>query len=76
MVVFNKEMFLNGWGYIAAVVLVALATWLKYIAQPTIIPAQSSILYELAIIPLVVFWAWGRRRTFLLGVTVKNGCFQ
>ena len=52
-------MFLNWRGYLAAVGFVALATWLKYLAQPDIIPADVPILYILAIVPTALFFGLG-----------------
>jgi PAS domain S-box-containing protein len=46
-------------GYLIAVVLVSLATWLKYLAQPLIIPTDVPILYFLAIIPTAIFFGFG-----------------
>jgi PAS domain S-box-containing protein len=50
----------NGaWGYVASLGGVSLATWLKYLAQPTIIPADVPILYLLAIVPIAGFFGLG-----------------
>jgi PAS domain S-box-containing protein len=49
----------NWWGYPIAVVLVGLATWLKYLAQPSIIPADVPILYLLAIVPTAIYFGLG-----------------
>jgi PAS domain S-box-containing protein len=49
----------NWRGYLLAIVLVALATWLKYLAQPDIIPANVPILYILAIVPTAIFFGFG-----------------
>ena len=46
-------------GYVVAIGAVALATWLKYLAQPTIIPADVPILYILAIVPTAIFFGLG-----------------
>jgi PAS domain S-box-containing protein len=46
-------------GYLLAVALVALATWLKYLAQPNIIPSNVPILYFLAIVPTAIFFGFG-----------------
>ena len=46
-------------GYLVAVGLVALATWLKYLAQPNIIAANIPILYILAIVPTAIFFGFG-----------------
>jgi PAS domain S-box-containing protein len=46
-------------GYLVAVGAVALATWLKYLAQPKIIPADVPILYLLAIVPTAIFFGLG-----------------
>ena len=51
---------LGDWrGYAVAVVLVGLATWLKYLAQPDIIPSEVPILYFLAIVPTAIFFGLG-----------------
>ena len=55
----SKHWSFNWWGYIVAIGLVALATWLKYLAQPTIIPADVPILYLLAIVPTAIFLGFG-----------------
>ncbi len=55
----GKRIFLNWWGYLVAFGSVALATWLKYLAQPSIIPADVPILYILAIVPTAVFFGFG-----------------
>lgn len=47
---------LNWWGYLVAIASVALATWLKYLAQPTIIPADVPITYLLAIVLTAFFF--------------------
>jgi len=52
-------MFLHWRGYLVGVGLVALATWLKYLAQPTIIPANIPILYLLAIVLTAIFFGLG-----------------
>jgi diguanylate cyclase (GGDEF)-like protein len=46
-------------GYLIGIGLVILATWLKYLAQPTIIPADVPILYILAIVPTAIFFGLG-----------------
>ena len=46
-------------GYLIAIAAVALATWLKYLAQPKIIPADVPILYILAIVPTAIFFGLG-----------------
>ena len=55
----RKIIFRNSLGYLVAVGAVALATWLKYLAQPSIIPANVPILYLLAIVPTAVFFGLG-----------------
>jgi K+-sensing histidine kinase KdpD len=55
----SKYWSFNWWGYIVAIGLVALATWLKYLAQPTIIPADVPILYLLVIVPTAIFFGFG-----------------
>ena len=43
----------NRWfGYVVAVAAVALATWLKQLAQPNIIPTDVPITYIIAIVPM------------------------
>jgi len=49
----------NWIGYIVAVGAVALATWLKELAQPNIIPADVPILYIIAIVPVAIFFGLG-----------------
>jgi PAS domain S-box-containing protein len=51
--------FSDWWGYPVAIALVTAATWLKYLAQPTIIPADVPILYLLAIVPTAAFFGLG-----------------
>jgi K+-sensing histidine kinase KdpD len=46
-------------GYFLAVILVALATWLKELAEPDIIPSDVPITYILAIVPTAVFFGFG-----------------
>jgi hypothetical protein len=59
----NKKLIkevLGDWrGYPLAIVFVAIATWLKYLAQPDIIPADVPILYFLAIVPTAIFFGLG-----------------
>lgn len=45
-------------GYLLAIGLVALATWLKELAQP-VIPPNSSIIYILVILPTAIFFGFG-----------------
>ena len=47
------------WGYLLAVVAVFIATWIKYIAQPNIIPTDVPITYILAIVPIAIFFGLG-----------------
>ncbi len=54
-----KSIFHDWKGYLFAIGLVALATWLKYLAQPNIIPANVPILYILAIVPTAIFFGFG-----------------
>jgi PAS domain S-box-containing protein len=54
-----KKIFIVSRGYLLAVLFVALATWLKYLAQPDIIPADIPILYMLAIVPTALFFGIG-----------------
>ena len=51
--------FIKWRGYLVAIGLVALATWLKYLAQPNIIAANIPILYMLAIVPTAIFFGLG-----------------
>ena len=53
--------FFSYWwtGYLSAVVLVGLATWFKYLAEPKIIPAGVPILYILAIVLTATFYGFG-----------------
>jgi PAS domain S-box-containing protein len=46
-------------GYLVAIALVALATWLKLLAQPNIIAANIPILYLLAIVPTAIYFGLG-----------------
>ena len=59
MRLFNKETFLSWRGYLVAIGAVALATWLKYLAQPDIIPANVPILYIVAILFTATFFGSG-----------------
>jgi PAS domain S-box-containing protein len=59
MRLFDKKTFLDWRGYAVAIGAVALATWLKYLAQPDIIAANVPILYILAIVPTAVFFGFG-----------------
>jgi PAS domain S-box-containing protein len=54
-----KKPFLNWRGYLLGIGLVALATWLKLLAQPKIIPADVPILYMVAIVPTAIFFGLG-----------------
>jgi PAS domain S-box-containing protein len=63
-------------GYPLAVVLVALATWLKDLAQPTIIPPDVPILYLLAIVPVAGFFGlWPAILTCVLSVMAYDYFF-
>jgi K+-sensing histidine kinase KdpD len=54
------KILLNNWrGYLVATLLVALATWLKYLSQPQIIPANVPILYIVAIVLTANFFGLG-----------------
>ncbi len=55
----RRETFLNWRGYVLGIVLVALGTWFKYLAQPYIIPADEPILYIAAIVPVAIFFGIG-----------------
>ena len=46
-------------GYLISIAAVVLATWLKYLAQPHIIPADIPILYIMAIVPISIFFGMG-----------------
>jgi PAS domain S-box-containing protein len=46
-------------GYLCAVILVVLSTWLKNLAQPDIIPANVPILYILSIVLTATFYGLG-----------------
>ena len=59
MRLFRKEEFLNWRGYLATIALVALMTWLKYSAQPDIIPVDIPMPYFLAIVPVAIFFGFG-----------------
>jgi PAS domain S-box-containing protein len=63
MVVINRALkkfkFATWRGYLFAVVLVVLATWLKNIAEPDIIPADVPILYILSIVLTASFFGLG-----------------
>jgi K+-sensing histidine kinase KdpD len=59
MRIFNKRSFLNWRGYLIAIGTVLLATWLKYLAQPDIIPADVPILYIAAILLTATFFGLG-----------------
>jgi PAS domain S-box-containing protein len=54
-----NKIFRNSLGYVVAIGSVALATYLKYLAQPKIIPADVPILYFLAIVPTAIFFGLG-----------------
>ena len=56
----NTRIFYNLLGYLVTIASVALATWLKFLAQPTIIPADVPILYLLAIVPTAIFFGFGQ----------------
>jgi PAS domain S-box-containing protein len=59
MRLFSKDMFLSWQGYLVAIGLVSLATWLKYLAQPDVIPADIPILYIVAILLTATFFGLG-----------------
>jgi PAS domain S-box-containing protein len=54
-----NKIFRNSLGYAVAVGAVALATWLKLLAQPNIIPTDVPILYLVAIVPIAIFFGLG-----------------
>jgi PAS domain S-box-containing protein len=52
--------FSNQWvGYVIATGAVALATWLKILAEPNIIPSDVPILYIISIIPVAIYFGLG-----------------
>ncbi len=55
----ETKLFPWWWGYLVAVASVAIATGLKSLAQPSIIPANVPILYFLAIVPTAIFFGFG-----------------
>ena len=55
----SRAIFVNWRGYLFAIVLVVLATWFKYLAQPKIIPTDVPILYILAIVLTATFFGFG-----------------
>jgi signal transduction histidine kinase len=55
----GNRIFFRARGYVIAIVFVAIATWLKYLAQPDIIPSNVPILYILAIVPTAIFFGFG-----------------
>jgi two-component system sensor histidine kinase KdpD len=55
----STRIFFNLLGYLVAAASVALASWLKLLAQPNIIPADVPILYLLAIVPTAIFFGFG-----------------
>jgi PAS domain S-box-containing protein len=57
---FLKKIRFDVWrGYLGSVILVALATWLKTIAEPNFIPADVPILYILSIVITATFFGPG-----------------
>jgi PAS domain S-box-containing protein len=54
-----KTIFLRSSGYVFAVAITGLATWLKYVAQPDIIPSNVPILYILGIVITSFFFGLG-----------------
>jgi len=56
--------------YFFAVGVVALATWLKYLAQPDIIPANVPILYVLARCYILPFYSDLARRSYCSVISV------
>jgi K+-sensing histidine kinase KdpD len=67
----------NSWiGYGLSIGAVALATWLKELAQPNIIPADVPILYIIAIVPIAIFFGLGPSiLTCVLSVLAYNFFF-
>ena len=55
----DKNMFLNWRGYPIGAALVALFTWIKYLAQPDIIAGANSLPYILVVVAVAIFWGLG-----------------
>lgn len=55
----TRRTFITVGGYLAAIACVALATWLKDLAAPTIIPSNVPISYILAIVVTAFFFGLG-----------------
>jgi PAS domain S-box-containing protein len=55
----SKRMFLDWRGYVIGISLVALATLLKYFAQPNFLTRPNSLLYILAIVITAVYFGFG-----------------
>jgi PAS domain S-box-containing protein len=55
----SRAIFVSWRGYFFAILLVVLATWFKYLAQPKIIPTDIPILYILAIVLTATFFGLG-----------------
>ncbi len=55
----DRKMFLSWKGYLFGTALVAIATGIKYIAQPDIITSANSLPYILAIVATAIFWGLG-----------------
>jgi PAS domain S-box-containing protein len=55
----NKLTSITWFGYLFAGVSVIIATWLKHLALPDIIPANVPILYILAVVVTATFWGLG-----------------
>lgn len=55
-----KRIFRNPcFGYCIAICAVGLATWLKWLAQPNIIPTDVPILYIISIVPIAIYFGLG-----------------
>jgi PAS domain S-box-containing protein len=55
----SKAIIMRWGGYVFAVAIVALATWLKFLTKPDIIPADIPVLYILAIVLTSFFFGLG-----------------
>ncbi len=55
----NKSKTLRWWSFPLAAGLVAIVTYIKYLAQPTVIPIHDPTVYILAIVPIAFFLGLG-----------------
>ncbi len=63
-------------GYFASIACVALATWIKELAQPTVIPANVPILYIVAVVIIAAFFdIWAAIFTCVISVFAFNYFF-